>query len=998
MNSWRWSGLAALLLLVLPALLAAQGLPEKKDFKPDPKTVQRFGPAYKYPQEGWLVVHVEGAPYERGYQHGLLLSQEIQTYVKVLGNHFGGKDPAKGWEQTRRLVNALFLRKYDLEYLEEMKGIADGAAAGGATFNGRTLDFIDIVAVNSAVELDFLDSGLHAAGTGLEAKDYDRPLYTTPIKQPHHCSAFVATGPATRDGKVVFGHITMWELYEAAYFNIWLDIKPSKGHRVMMQTYPGGIQSGMDYYMNDNGMLICETTINQTKFDQDGLALASRIRKAIQYGSDIDTAVALLREKNNGLYSNEWLLADTKTNEIAMLELGTHKSRLRRSGNKEWLGDAEGFYWGCNNTKDFAVRLETVPSAHGRPEVVVYRPSGRDITWLNIYRQNKGRIDENFAYAAFTHPELAFKNASLDAKFTTTDMAKEFKTWALFGPPNMERWEPSAFDKQQHPDIKPLVRNPWTILPGVAPQGGETVVEKNPAPKVDRPAWRGTLMPKTEADIWLAVAFAEYERIVAKEKKRLADNGDGKLTDQDKADISRMVEQQRGRYERAVKRWGQDVALAETKMVWDRNEWYEIAAAKGVLLLDDLRKEMGAETFDRFMSEVGRQYGGDYISTQDFIQAAQKAHGKTLVAFFEPRLKKTGLLVSQAAPATDDLTAKIAAYVKAQQEVNKFSGAVLVAKEGKVLFRQGCGLANQDFDLPNTPDTKFRLGSITKQFTAAAILLLEQEGKLKLEDPISKHLPELPAAWKDVTIHHLLTHTGGIPEHTNLPGFTEKAKKAMSPTQLIALIKDKPLDYTPGEKFRYCNTGYVLLGMIIENASGKKYEEFLPTRIFTPLGMKNTGYDHQNRIIKNRAVGYNYVLGQYRQADYLDMSIPFAAGGLYSTVNDLLLWDQSLYSEKLLAKESLQRMFTAPEKRTYALGWGVAQRHNRPCHSHGGGIHGFVTAISRYPNEKLFVVVLSNNQSASATVRALDRDLAAIVLGEKYEMPGKKQTTSASPK
>jgi hypothetical protein len=646
MNSWHRSGFGLWLLFLFPVLVAAQGLPPKKDFKPDPKTVQRFGPAYKYPQHGWTVLHIEGAPYERGYQHGLLLAQDIQAYVKMLSGHFGGKDPAKGWENTRRLVNALFLRKYDVEYLEEMKGIADGAAVGGATVEGRAVDFLDIVTINSAVELDFLDAGLQAAGTGLEHKDFDRPLYGEKAKQPHHCSAFVATGPATKDGKIVFGHITMWDLNQAPYFNVWLDIKPSKGHRVMMQTYPGGIQSGMDYYQNDTGLLICETTISQTRFDQDGMALASRIRKAIQYGDSIDTAVALLKEKNNGLYSNEWLLADAKTNEIAMFELGTHQSRLRRSGNKDWLGDAEGFYWGCNNTKDFAIRLETIPSAHGRPEVVVYTPSGRDITWLKVYRQHKGQIDENFAYKAFTHPGLALYG-SLDAKFTTTEMAKEFKSWAIFGPPQLsaQPGQPVEGD-QPNGEVRKLGRHPWTVLSGKAPEGGEAVAEKNVPAKAEKPAWRGTLMPKNEADIWLAVAFAEYERIVAQEKHLTSLRSDGKLTDEDKATLKDMVEKHRQGYEQAVKRWGQDVPLAETKMVWDRNEWYTIAASKGVLLLADLRQEMGAEAFDRFMVEFGKQHGGQYVVTADFIAAAEKCHAKSLATFFEPRLKKTGLVAA----------------------------------------------------------------------------------------------------------------------------------------------------------------------------------------------------------------------------------------------------------------------------------------------------------------------------------------------------------------
>ncbi len=184
-----------------------------------------------------------------------------------------------------------------------------------------------------------------------------------------------------------------------------------------MQTYPGGIQSGMDYYLNDAGLLVAETTIAQTRFDPEGQALASRIRKALQYGDSIDSVVAILSKKNNGLYTNEWLLADTKTNEIAMFELGTHKTKLWRSSKDEWFGGTEGFYWGCNNAKDLDVRLETIASVEAKPANLVWRASDRDRAWLALFNEHKGKIDADFGFKAFTTPPLA-AFSSLDAKFT----------------------------------------------------------------------------------------------------------------------------------------------------------------------------------------------------------------------------------------------------------------------------------------------------------------------------------------------------------------------------------------------------------------------------------------------------------------------------------------------------------------------------------------------------------------------------------------------------
>src|SRR5437660_12519312 len=266
-------GLGLLALLALPPLATAPTPPTIPDFTPDPASVQRYGQAYRYPQAGWIVLHIEGKPYERGYQHGRLLAPEIAAFVKNSATLMSPEAPADGWRNARTLVNALFLRRFEKEYLEEMKGIADGAAAAGAKYDHRSIDLLDIVGVNVWPEIETLPSALDATPTGLEGIKFpkDQPQAKTPAK-PMHCSAFAATGPATADGKIVFGHITMFGLYPGRFYNVWLDVKPAKGHRVLMQSFPGGIQSGMDYYLNDAGILVSETTIAQTRFDVTGLA------------------------------------------------------------------------------------------------------------------------------------------------------------------------------------------------------------------------------------------------------------------------------------------------------------------------------------------------------------------------------------------------------------------------------------------------------------------------------------------------------------------------------------------------------------------------------------------------------------------------------------------------------------------------------------------------------------------------------------------------------
>jgi hypothetical protein len=647
-------------------------------FTPDPASVQRCGPAYRYPQAGWIVLHIEGEPYERGFQHGQLLAPEIADYIKTLATARSPKAPVDGWQAQRLLVDALFLRRYEREFLEEMKGIAEGAAAAGAKWDGRPLDLLDIVGINSGIEIDFLDNNLAATPIGLEGRVFMPPAYAKPLKtppanaggspEPHrrepsppssppmHCSAFAATGPATADGKIVFGHITMWSLVHVRHFNIWLDVKPTQGRRVLMQTFPGGIMSGMDYYFNDAGILVAETTIAQTKFDINGTSMVSRIRQALQYSDTIDQAVKLLGTNSNGVYSNEWLLADVKTNEIAMYELGTHKSKLWRSSKNEWLAGTEGFYWGCNNAKDLDVRLETIPSVHGRPANMVFRPSPRDIKWIELYQQHKGKINADFGVLAFTTPPLA-AFPSCDAKFTTSDMAKRLETWALFGPPLGRSWQPTDEEREKYPGLKPLVSNDWAIL---APESKATTdviarsTSKGTPVAVDLgfrkrnrsdddadpdplgelpPAWHGTLLPKTDGDIWLAAGFADYERIFALEKALKARAKDGKLSETDQERLELAQYEPMLRFRMARRRLGQEFSPDKTAFDWKDNAWYDLVAAKGVLMFAELRKLMGDEAFAKSLDEFGRANAGKAVTTVEFRDHVGKTDFRGLPDF-----------------------------------------------------------------------------------------------------------------------------------------------------------------------------------------------------------------------------------------------------------------------------------------------------------------------------------------------------------------------------
>ena len=322
--------------------------------------------------------------------------------------------------------------------------------------------------------------------------------------------------------------------------------------------------------------------------------------------------------------------------------------------------------------------------------------------------------------------------------------------------------------------------------------------------------------------------------------------------------------------------------------------------------------------------------------------------------------------------------AKFDDYISSEVNAGRFSGAVLIARDGKILMSKAYGLANIENDVPNTPQTRFRIGSLTKQFTAMAILILQERQKLKVQDSICKYFSPCPAAWQPITIHHLLTHTSGLPDYMYTVNLTEE-ETAYSPlTRDLERLRKGSLEFAPGEKFNYCNSGYVLLGHIIEKVSDKSYGDFIRDNILEPLKMVNTGYDYNGLILKHRAEGYSLRGDTLITAPFVDMSVPFAAGGLYSTVADLYLWDQALYTEKLITKKSLEMMFT-PFKKQYGYGWYIDEQFKRLRISHGGRIEGYTNSIERFPEEKLTVIVMSNRDTVTAG--RISHDLAAIALG-----------------
>lgn len=341
-----------------------------------------------------------------------------------------------------------------------------------------------------------------------------------------------------------------------------------------------------------------------------------------------------------------------------------------------------------------------------------------------------------------------------------------------------------------------------------------------------------------------------------------------------------------------------------------------------------------------------------------------------------------------------DNVSRMEQVVQSYVDSKQFMGAALVARDGKVLLSKGYGFANLEWGVANSPATKFRLGSITKQFTAACILLLEERGKLKVDDPVKKYMTDAPAAWDKVTIFNLLTHTSGIPSFTGFPDYASTEAIATTPEKLVERFRDKPLEFQPGEKWNYSNSGYVLLGYLIEKISQQSYREFVQENIFTPLGMKDSGYDSNSAIILHRASGYTPSAKGTIHAGYIDMSIPFSAGSLYSTTEDLLRWEQGLMGGKLLSAAALAKM-TAPFKNDYAFGLAVHAVNGHKVIEHGGGIEGFNTEIAYYPEDKLTVVVLANlNGGVPETIA---NALAQVAHGEKVVLPSERREITVSP-
>jgi hypothetical protein len=621
--------------------------------------VKWSGPGFRYDDGGWIFVHVEGEPYPRGRQYGELVAPELARYLEKLATLQDKGDPEKGWNGMRRLADALMMRRYDPEYLEEMKGIADGAARAGARFKGRAVDLLDVVTLNSAVDLSQLDEALHMSPTAITGKSFlSADDETDPaVTAKDRCSSFVATRSATPDGRFVMGQLFMWNGYSGVHWDVILDVVPAKGRRTVLQTFPGGIHSGSDWYMNDAGIVIGETTVGQTPFAPEGTPQSNRARKAAQYGTSIDEVARILRERNNGLYTNDWTIADAKTDEGADLLLGTNAWKLWRTGSPGHASDTPGglrdFVWANNNTRDPAVRREYARSTEGVPADMAFNAWNRDIAFWKFYEQNgKGKIDVEAAVRLFASSPVNRPHAC-DGKITTGEMADGLVFIAHYGKTTLrEKWVGSRFIADLPNAVPHFTLGYTTFSPVVVAEGLKAARARagKPAappsdPKPDLAAlkadltfekkllWDGTIFPAGDADNWLTSGSAAYWAIL----KRLPD------------DPAKALESIRGALSDADLRlaWLSArepvTAPAATRSAYDGYAPYGVPRIRGTFALHQLRLAVGNDAFSRILKGAVERSAVKPLTTGRFVALASEIAGRDVRPALAPWVERADL-------------------------------------------------------------------------------------------------------------------------------------------------------------------------------------------------------------------------------------------------------------------------------------------------------------------------------------------------------------------
>ncbi|MBI9071498.1 MAG: carbohydrate binding domain-containing protein [Melioribacteraceae bacterium] len=592
------------------------------------ETVKWFGDGYRYDDRGWIFVHTEGNPYERGYQYGYLVANDIAIMIEKLGYDYDRNDAREGWNKLRYAADALMFRKYDKEYLEEMKGIADGINRAGSKIFKHDVELLDVVTLNSHIDIDYAASALRKTKNPLSGRSFLAQEEELNIpEKTHKCSGFLANNSATADGRIVFGQIFMWGGYTGPNWNVIIDIVPTEGNRLVYQTYPGGIHSGADFYMNSAGVMIGETTVSQTPFNAEGTPMSNRIRKAAQYANNIDDVSKILAKDNNGMYTNDWLVGDTKTDEIGIFLLGTKENQFWKSSNKDFYGDSKDWFWSNNNNKSLKVRKEGIFNSSNAPYDLTFGPWNRDIAFQKFYKENYGSIDAIAGVNLWNSSPINRPHAC-DGKIVTSEMAEQLVFFAHYGKVTLR--EKFINENNRIPDWPNAI--PRLTL-GYSTPSPIYITEKLKEARIkssdnncnnikvcaedvkgavsydETQLWFNTVFPASNKENWFISGTSAYWRI-------LNDLPSGK----DKAEdyLRSQFSELNARYNYVLAKEGTMVPL-EAKTVYNEYKHYQMPRIKGTYLLHQLRLKLGNEKFSKVMKKVHTDFRELDITTDQFV-------------------------------------------------------------------------------------------------------------------------------------------------------------------------------------------------------------------------------------------------------------------------------------------------------------------------------------------------------------------------------------------
>jgi hypothetical protein len=563
----------------------------------------------------------------------------MKEFINKLAIKKNTPNPQAGWNEIRFAADGMMLRKYDEEYLTEMKGIADGANKAGVNLFNRPFDLIDIVALNSSVDIDYCADALHYTPNALTGKSFLAAEDELALQDKlHKCSSFLATHSATKDKRIVFGQIFMWNGYTGPHWNFIVDVKPSSGNRLVYETYPGGIHSGADFYINEKGIMIGETTVMQTPYNPDGTPQSNRIRKAAQYANSIDDVVNIMTTKNNGLYTNDWLIGDTKTDEIAILILGTNKYKVWRSSKNDFYGGQKDWYWSDNNTKSLDVRKEYIVNDDNAPYDLAFRPVNRDLSFTKFYDENYGKIDANKGINLWNSSPINRPHAC-DGKMVTSEMAENMMFFANYGKVTLR--ETFINENGRVPDLPgamPHLSLGYSVIsPLLFTEKLQEVKKKmSEESKVSEPAlsaddvksiysfdksllWHNTVYPSSEKENWFISGTAAYWNLLNAMPSSLQ-----KSLNYTKDELSEL----NSRLLYTTGREG-SVAPVNATTVYNQYKNYQIPRIRGTFLLHQLRMNLGNEKFSAIMNRIHEHYKQKDITSSNIINMFEKETGSS---------------------------------------------------------------------------------------------------------------------------------------------------------------------------------------------------------------------------------------------------------------------------------------------------------------------------------------------------------------------------------